>query len=553
MVSSPKKASSASSSSPLLKYTSMRNNLSLNMNGALQQTLMFCMGSAVNGALVGVTGPSLHALSANTGLGTAALGRVVLCNRIAKLVGTFIWTAYAKLVQEDRAPLAPRKLLASCFVTIGLCAAAIATYRASGLALQGALVLSGAAYGIADSAMTLLTVWASSVPTQQRSHVAMINVGFTVGALVTPAVIAGAYHWGASCYVAWTVLAAFGCLCGAAFSVSILPVCTMLPTTAPTQAGTQSTSADADRKSHEGDRRGASAGAAHSGYGSNGCVRGRKVWASGLIGAMCAVLFCVTGAEHAVATWLPTYGHNTGNVDLGEMAMMSAAYWGMICAGRLIWAAVSGALASGFPALAFDGVLMLVSAALIADFSVGRLQHEDRAASGGSSLLWVGTLGLGFGCSSSLPCAITLPSEAKVELTPDRLLALNLSGSAGEMLLPYVIGARGYLRARAFTPQSAFFHRSPPSMRRTPLIPPRARTGPAAKQSFSSRACFRGSVFPWFRVAAQGSSSSVGVTRPSGSSWSASRRWSWRPPASRGASRRAPGSGRGRRVAGTPV
>ena len=33
-------------------------------------------------------------------------------------------------------------------------------------------------------------------------------------------------------------------------------------------------------------------------------------------------------------------------------------------------------------------------------------------------------------------------------------------------------------------------------MRRTPLIPPRARTGPAAKQSFSSRACFRGSVFP---------------------------------------------------------
>ena len=151
------------------KYTSMRNNLSLSMNGALQQTLMFCMGSAVNGALVGVTGPSLHALSANTGLGTAALGRVVLCNRIAKLVGTFIWTAYAKLVQEDRAPLAPRKLLASCFVTIGLCAAAIATYRASGLALQGALVLSGAAYGIADSAMTLLTVWASSVPTQRET------------------------------------------------------------------------------------------------------------------------------------------------------------------------------------------------------------------------------------------------------------------------------------------------------------------------------------------------------------------------------------------------
>ena len=158
---------------------------------------------------------------------------------------------------------------------------------------------------------------------------------------------------------------------------------------------------------------------------------------------MSVVLLCVTGAEHAVATWLPTFGHRVGNIDLSEMAFMSAGYWAMICAGRVLWALVSGALTSGFPALAFDGLLMLVAATLIADFARARTNGPTSTAGAwppGSSLLWVGTLGLGLGCSSSLPCAITLPSEARVELTPLRLLCLNLSGSAGEMLLPYIIG-----------------------------------------------------------------------------------------------------------------
>ena len=120
----------------------------------------------------------------------------------------------------------------------------------------------------------------------------------------------------------------------------------------------------------------------------------------------------------------------------------------MICLGRILWALISAALTSGFPPLAFDGVLMLLSSTLITDF--GRSSNGTMAYNRGRSrhlvafsptaTLWCGTLGLGFGCSSSLPCAITLPAEARVELTPMRLLCLNLSGSAGEMLLPYIIG-----------------------------------------------------------------------------------------------------------------
>ena len=85
-------------------------------------------------------------------------------------------------------------------------------------------------------------------------------------------------------------------------------------------------------------------------------------------------------------------------------------------------------LTSGFPPLAFDAILMLLSSTLISEFAGGHSRRHPILWHP-SALLWCGTLGLGFGCSSSLPCAITLPSEARVELTPLRLLCLNLSGS----------------------------------------------------------------------------------------------------------------------------
>ena len=408
----------------------------------LRQTLAYALCSAINGGLVGVTGPSLHALGDATGLGQAALGRVVLINRICKLVGTFAWTGYAKWVAEKRAPIPPYVLMAVCSATIVLCAASIATYRESSLVLQVALAISGAAYGFSDSAIvrtsrtlmrsqpstltrtrlltirdhtaaqTLLTIWANRHPAQQRFHIAILNVGFTLGALSMPAVIAAALSLGLDCYVGFWALSLLG----------LISSCTLLgmrraPAALPMPQPNL----------------GASAVAAVP-AGSNGR---RGLTDVVMISCMAAVLFCVTGSEHAVATWLPTYGRHVGSLGSGELALMSAGFWAMICTGRVIWAAVAGALSSGFPALMADGVLMLVSAALIADFAMGKVPGGGGGLGGGglpsgSALLWLGTLGLGFGCSSSLPCAITLPSEARVELTPVRLLALNLSGSAGE-------------------------------------------------------------------------------------------------------------------------
>ena len=64
--------------------------------------------------------------------------------------------------------------------------------------------------------------------------------------------------------------------------------------------------------------------------------------------------------------------------------------------------------------------------------------------------LWAGALIMAAGFASSLPCAITMPSEAGVVITPGRLLAMNLAGSAGESLMPFIFGAffeRGYYGA----------------------------------------------------------------------------------------------------------
>ena len=123
-----------------------------------------------------------------TGLGQSDLGRTVMYNRVAKLVGSFMWMTYARRVEESgaRRVASPGLFLSACALLVAVCAFLLAQLRTSQLVLQVALVLSGVAYGFTDSGMTLLTVWAQSEPTTQRTHVALLNVGFTAGAPPNP-------------------------------------------------------------------------------------------------------------------------------------------------------------------------------------------------------------------------------------------------------------------------------------------------------------------------------------------------------------------------------
>ena len=141
----------------------------------------------------------------------------------------------------------------------------------------------------------------------------------------------------------------------------------------------------------------------------------------------------MTACEHAIATWLPSFGERLGGVDMATMALMTSVFWCTITLTRLGWTMLSTQLDTAWPVLFFDATLVLGAAFLYVAF----------ASSGGSHalwLLWIGSLGMGVGMASAYPCAQTLPEEANFAITPTTMLAFNLCGTAGEMLGPAVIG-----------------------------------------------------------------------------------------------------------------
>ena len=55
-------------------------------------------------------------------------------------------------------------------------------------------------------------------------------------------------------------------------------------------------------------------------------------------------------------------------------------------------------------------------------------------------LLWLGSVLLGAGVSSGVPCVYSLPMEAQVALTPVAITLLNAASTLGETAFPYVVG-----------------------------------------------------------------------------------------------------------------
>jgi hypothetical protein len=109
---------------------------------------------------------------------------------------------------------------------------------------------------------------------------------------------------------------------------------------------------------------------------------------------------------------------------------MCSVYWATIAAGRVGWCLLSMAIGSAWPVLALDAAVMLGAGVAFAAYRPG-----SRALQ-----LWAATVCLGLGCASALPCALTMPAECDVPLTPMILMALNLAGTIGEMVAPFVIG-----------------------------------------------------------------------------------------------------------------
>jgi hypothetical protein len=375
--------------------------------------IAFTLGNTINGGLCGAIGPSIFAFQASTSLGDAAIARAILISKAAKLFGTFVWAAYATRLQRGHSvlQLTPGQVLSGTLCLEALCAAAIAlpSLRSSGALLQLCLAVFGFCYGCADSGFDLLTIWSEATkPTTARTHIAMLNAGYTAGAVLTPAVISVALRYGGTPYVCFTVLSALAVL--AALAVTS---CDLLPDGIPPE---------------EFDPSGAKPTLSSTGSAAGG-RRQRDLL---IVAALVVTQVCATGSEHVVGTWLPTVGVRNG-YSQQAMATVSSVFWMTICVGRVGWCFLSAVLASAWPVLATDGVAMLAAGLLY-------IIYQASPTRAGTLMLWGATVLLGVGCASALPCAVTMPTEAAVVLTPGILMALNLAGSIGEMLPPFGVG-----------------------------------------------------------------------------------------------------------------
>ena len=73
------------------------------------------------------------------------------------------------------------------------------------------LAVAGFVYGLTDSGMTLPTLWSTRGGAESRTHVAILNAGFTLGALLTPMVVAVSMKLGFDawpCFASIAILAA---------------------------------------------------------------------------------------------------------------------------------------------------------------------------------------------------------------------------------------------------------------------------------------------------------------------------------------------------------
>ena len=436
-------------------------------------TILYCMVMVINGGLVGAFGPSLEPFSRSTGASMGVLGGSIMQNRLAKLAGTVLWGFYANRVQQlrpgEHCALPPHTLMAASLLLLAACCAVFGFTR-SGAVLQLVMMTSGFMYGVSDSAANLMITWVWQVGRQafepatdpppaararthiraarraslaaslifgacvprrsqhdarkQRVNVAVLNAMFTVGAFVTPMLIATSmHHMHGAVWPAYYVLAIAAileaCLLPQLPSpdpirhpepASVAPVEESgfeMAMASPMDSESASDAEDATRpltpktSSTPGAKLDGSGGWVYVGDPEAEAVLPRYVV---VMLAICTLCFFANGCEHATATWLSSFGIQQRHLGEETMAIMTSNFWTAMSMGRVAWACFAGYVTSAWPALFANTLCCIVSA-----LAMSVPSH---------ALLWSSAMGLGLGVASSFPAAVTLPAEMSITMTP---------------------------------------------------------------------------------------------------------------------------------------
>ena len=357
-------------------------------------------------------------------------------NRLAKLLGTVVWAWYASKLEnnDSKRRLTPHLFMAICLVSIGVSNTVLGVTH-SGVKLELVMVISGFAYGINDSACSLLTLWLWKGDARlQRTYVALINVFFTGGAFVTPILIAACLHFIGD--VVWPAfdLLTIACIIGALVVTRLqspMPSVEEVASAESVAGDIELTNANVGEESSlvTPERVRSESGEGHVGTRSKSKLsQGNDdvVITTVVVVGTGLIAFFANGCEHAAATWLTTYGIHKCSLNEETMALMTSNYWTTMSLGRLVWAACSAYVSSAWPVLFLNATFCLAAGVFFYSTNEG--------------MVWTGAILLGAGVSSAFPALITLAPELNIDMTPKRMAILQFSASGGEMICPFLMG-----------------------------------------------------------------------------------------------------------------
>jgi MFS transporter, FHS family, Na+ dependent glucose transporter 1 len=145
-----------------------------------------------------------------------------------------------------------------------------------------------------------------------------------------------------------------------------------------------------------------------------------------LVVAIALFYFTFVGAELGYGWWVFTYATKLGLADESGARLMTSVYWGALTIGRLITIPIAARF-SPKSILAVDLAGCVASALMIMLFPSS------------TTILWVGSFGLGFAMASMFPTGLNFAREM-MPITGKITSWFLIGASLGSMFLPWMIG-----------------------------------------------------------------------------------------------------------------
>lgn len=150
-----------------------------------------------------------------------------------------------------------------------------------------------------------------------------------------------------------------------------------------------------------------------------------------MLGLLTAFFALFVGAESSYGGWIYTYATSLGLASSTAAAYLTSAYWGSFTLARLAGIPIAARF-SPKPILIADLCACIAGLALVA------------LGSSSLTVVWLGTLLMGFGMASMFPVGLSL-TQRWIPLTGRTTGTLMLGGSIGGMFIPLFIG-QGFAR-----------------------------------------------------------------------------------------------------------